>query len=149
VLVLWKFDRLGRGLRHLINTIYDLTNQGISLKVLTGHVAVLDTTTAAGKLVFGIFAALAEFECELIVERTRAGLAAERARGRKRGAPFKRHPPNSGCHGRDGPAGNQGQRLMQGVGDHAANALPPDKTVSILRDQTLCVRLDVSAAVHF
>jgi DNA invertase Pin-like site-specific DNA recombinase len=92
VLVVWKLDRLGRDLRHLINTVHDLTTQGIGLKVLTGHRAGLDTTTAAGKLVFGIFAALAEFERELIAERTRAGLAAARARGRKGGAPFKMTP---------------------------------------------------------
>lgn len=92
VLVLWKLDRLGRDLRHLINTVHDLTTQGVGLKVLTGHGAALDTTTAAGKLVFGIFAALAEFERALIVERTRAGLAAARARGRTGGAPFKMTP---------------------------------------------------------
>src|SRR5713101_1796725 len=92
VLVVWKLDRLGRDLRHLINTVHDLTTQGIGLKVLTGHGAALDTTTAAGKLVFGIFAALAEFERALIAERTRAGLAAARARGRKGGAPFKMTP---------------------------------------------------------
>ena len=60
-LVVWKLDRLGRDLRHLINTVHDLTGRGIGLKVLTGHGAAIDTTTAAGKLVFGIFAALAEF----------------------------------------------------------------------------------------
>ena len=60
-----------------------------SLKVVTGHGAAIDTTTAAGKLVFGIFAALAEFERELIAERTLAGLASARARGRKGGRPFK------------------------------------------------------------
>jgi DNA invertase Pin-like site-specific DNA recombinase len=92
VLVVWQLDRLGRDLRHLINTVHDLTTQGIGLQVLTGHGAALDTTTAAGKLVFGIFAALAEFERALIVERTRAGLAAARARGRKGGAPFKMTP---------------------------------------------------------
>jgi DNA invertase Pin-like site-specific DNA recombinase len=92
VLVVWKLDRLGRDLRHLINTVHDLTTQGIGLKVLTGHGAGLDTTTAAEKLVFGIFAALAEFERELIAERTRAGLAAARVRGRKGGAPFKMTP---------------------------------------------------------
>ena len=64
----------------------------MGLKVLTGHGAGLDTTTAAGKPFFGIFAALAEFERELIAERTRAGLAAARARGRKGGAPFKMTP---------------------------------------------------------
>ena len=62
------------------------------LKVLAGHGAAIDTTTAAGKLVFGIFAALAEFERELIAERTVAGLASARARGRKGGRPFKMTP---------------------------------------------------------
>jgi DNA invertase Pin-like site-specific DNA recombinase len=61
----------------------------VGFKVLTGHGASIDTTTPAGKLVFGIFAALSEFERELICERTRAGLASARARGRKGGAPFK------------------------------------------------------------
>lgn len=88
-LVVWKLDRLGRDLHHLINTVHDLTGRGVGLKVLTGHRAAIDTTTAAGKLVFGIFAALAEFERELISERTRAGLASARARGRKGGRPFK------------------------------------------------------------
>jgi DNA invertase Pin-like site-specific DNA recombinase len=88
-LVVWKLDRLGRDLRHLINTVHDLTTRGVGLKVLAGHGAAIDTTTAAGKLVFGIFAALAEFERELIAERTIAGLASARARGRKGGRPFK------------------------------------------------------------
>ena len=88
-LVVWKLDRLGRDLRHLINTVHDLTGRGIGLKVLTGHGAAIDTTTAAGKLVFGIFAALAEFERELISERTMAGLASARTRGRNGGRPFK------------------------------------------------------------
>ncbi|HEA0304609.1 TPA: recombinase family protein [Salmonella enterica] len=88
-LVVWKLDRLGRDLHHLINTVHDLTGRGVGLKVLTGHGAAVDTTTAAGKLVFGIFASLAEFERELISERTRAGLASARARGRKGGRPFK------------------------------------------------------------
>ncbi len=91
-LVVWKLDRLGRNLRHLINTVHDLTQRGIGFKVLTGHGASIDTTTPAGKLVFGIFAALAEFERELISERTKAGLASARARGRKGGAPFKMTP---------------------------------------------------------
>lgn len=88
-LVVWKLDRLGRDLRHLINTVHDLTTRGVGLKVLTGHGASIDTTTAAGKLVFGIFAALAEFERELIAERTKAGLASARARGRQGGRPYK------------------------------------------------------------
>src|SRR3546814_120186 len=88
-LMVWKLDRLGRNLHHLINTVHDLTARGIGLKVLTGQGAAIDTTSAAGKLVFAIFAALAEFERELISERTVAGLASARARGRKGGRPFK------------------------------------------------------------
>jgi DNA invertase Pin-like site-specific DNA recombinase len=84
-LVVWKLDRLGRSLRHLVNVVHDLTSRGIGLKVLTGQGAAIDTTTPAGKLVFGIFASLAEFERDLISERTRAGLASARARGRKGG----------------------------------------------------------------
>ncbi len=81
-LIVWKLDRLGRDLTHLVNLIQDLSKRGVKLKVLTGQGASIDTTTASGKLVFGIFAALAEFEAALISERTRAGLAAARARGR-------------------------------------------------------------------
>jgi DNA invertase Pin-like site-specific DNA recombinase len=88
-LVAWKLDRLGRDLRHLVNLVHDLTGRGIGLKVLAGQGAHLDTTTANGRLVFGIFAALAEFEHALIVERTQAGLASARARGRNGGRPFK------------------------------------------------------------
>ena len=87
-LVVWKLDRLGRNLRHLVNTVHDLTAGGIGLRVLTGQGAAIDTTTAAGKLVFGIFAALAEFERELIRERTIAGLSSARARGRNGGRPY-------------------------------------------------------------
>ncbi|WP_438846694.1 recombinase family protein [Asticcacaulis taihuensis] len=91
-LVIWKLDRLGRDLRHLINTVHDLTNRGIGLKVLAGHGASIDTTTASGKLIFGIFASLAEFERELIRERTVAGLQAARARGRTGGRKFAMTP---------------------------------------------------------
>lgn len=91
-LVVWKLDRLGRDLRHLVNIVHDLTGRGIGLKVLTGEGAAIDTTTASGKLVFGIFAALAEYERELISERTLAGLASARARGRTGGRPYKMTP---------------------------------------------------------
>jgi DNA invertase Pin-like site-specific DNA recombinase len=87
-LVVWKLDRLGRDLRHLINTVHGLVERGVGFRVLTGHGSSIDTTTASGKLIFGIFAALAEFERELISERTRAGLASARARGRKGGRKF-------------------------------------------------------------
>ena len=91
-LVVWKLDRLGRNLHHLVYSVHDLTPRGVGLKVLTGQGAAIDTTTAAGKLVFGIFAALAEFERELISERTVAGLASARARGRRGGRPYKMTP---------------------------------------------------------
>ena len=91
-LVVWKLDRLGRNLRHLVNVVHDLTSRRIGLKVLTGQGAAIDTTTPAGKLVFGIFASLAEFERDLISERTRAGLASARARGRKGGRRPKMTP---------------------------------------------------------
>lgn len=89
VLVVWKLDRLGRDLRHLVNTVEELKGRGIGFRVLTGHGANIDTTSPSGKLVFGIFASLAEFERGLIAERTRAGLIAARARGRSGGRPFK------------------------------------------------------------
>ena len=91
-LLVWKLDRLGRDLRHLVNTVHNLTERGIGLRVLTGEGAAIDTTTASGKLVFGIFAALAEFERALISERTVAGLASARARGRTGGRPYKMTP---------------------------------------------------------
>ena len=87
-----KLDRLGRDLRHLVNTVHDLTARGIGFKVLTGHGASIDTTSPGGKLVFGIFAALAEFERELIIERTKAAMAAAHARGRNVGRPYKMTP---------------------------------------------------------
>jgi DNA invertase Pin-like site-specific DNA recombinase len=91
-LVVWKLDRLGRHLRHLVTLVEELRQREVGLKVLTGQGAQIDTTTANGRLVFGIFAALAEFEAELIRERTRAGLAAARARGRQGGRPRKMTP---------------------------------------------------------
>ena len=78
-LVVWRLDRLGRSLRHLIETVMKLEQRQIGFKSLTESI---DTTTSGGKLVFHIFGALAEFERDLIRERTQAGLAAARARGR-------------------------------------------------------------------
>lgn len=88
-LFVWKLDRLGRDMKDLISLIDDLKSKGINFKVLTGSGAEIDTTTPNGRLIFGIFAALAEYERELIRERTNAGLAAARARGRKGGRPPK------------------------------------------------------------
>ena len=88
-LVAWKLDRIGRDLRHLVNLVHDLTKRGVGLRVLAGEGAAIDTTTPNGRLMFGFFAAPAQFERELIVERTKAGLASARARGRNGGRPFK------------------------------------------------------------
>ncbi len=84
ILVVWKLDRLGRSLAHLVETVQALAARGIGFRCLQEQ---LDTTTTGGKLIFHIFASLAEFERDLIHERTRAGLAAARARGRKGGRP--------------------------------------------------------------
>jgi DNA invertase Pin-like site-specific DNA recombinase len=83
-LVVWKLDRLGRSLRHLVDTVTGLADRGVGFRSLQ---EAIDTTTPAGKLVFHVFAALAEFERDLIRERTDAGLAAARARGRQGGRP--------------------------------------------------------------
>jgi DNA invertase Pin-like site-specific DNA recombinase len=83
-LVVWRLDRLGRSLPHLITTMTDLEERGIGFKSLTENI---DTTTSGGKLIFHIFGALAEFERNLIRERTQAGLAAARERGRIGGRP--------------------------------------------------------------
>lgn len=88
-LVVWKLDRLGRSLSHLVKIVKDLEDRGIGLKVLTGKGACIETTTPAGRMIFAVFAALSEYERELIVERTKAGLDAARARGRKGGRKFQ------------------------------------------------------------
>ena len=84
ILVVWKLDRLGRSLPHLVETVRDLMAREVGFKSLQESI---DTTTSAGKLIFHIFASLAEFERDLIRERTNAGLSAARARGRKGGRP--------------------------------------------------------------
>jgi len=83
-LVVWRLDSLGRSLRHLIDVVHDLEQRGVALISLT---EAIDTTTPGGRLVFHVFGALAQFERELIRERTMAGLAAARARGRVGGRP--------------------------------------------------------------
>jgi DNA invertase Pin-like site-specific DNA recombinase len=88
-LVVWKLDRLGRSLQHLIETLNLLRDRGIEFISLTEQI---DTTTPGGKLIFHIMGALAEFERDLIRERTNAGLAAARARGKKGGRPKKLTP---------------------------------------------------------
>jgi DNA invertase Pin-like site-specific DNA recombinase len=82
--VVWKLDRLGRSLKELIGLVNDFQERGVGFRSLNDAI---DTTTAQGRLVFNLFASLAEFERDLIRERTRAGLSAARARGRQGGRP--------------------------------------------------------------
>ncbi|MDP1573759.1 MAG: recombinase family protein [Coxiellaceae bacterium] len=84
IIVVWKLDRLGRSVQHLIQTIKTLSKNGVGFKSLQENI---DTTTSGGKLIFHIFSALAEFERDLIQERTKAGLKAARVRGRMGGRP--------------------------------------------------------------
>jgi DNA invertase Pin-like site-specific DNA recombinase len=88
-LVVWKLDRLGRSLRHLIDTVGELQQRRVGFRSLQESI---DTTTSTGKLVFHLFGALAEFERDLIRERTLAGLEAARARGRLGGRPVAMTP---------------------------------------------------------
>jgi len=82
--VVWKLDRLGRSLPHLVETVRELVARGVGFQSLQEQI---DTASSGGKLIFHIFASLAEFERDLIRERTNAGLSAARARGRKGGRP--------------------------------------------------------------
>ena len=111
VLVVWKLDRLGRSLLDLVELVETLKAKGAGLKVLAGHGATVDTTTANGRLIFGIFAALAEFERELIRERTRAGMRAARRRGRHVGRP-KRLTPDQLDHARALIASGKGKGIV-------------------------------------
>jgi len=119
--VVWRLDRLGRSLKHLIETITTLHERNIGLKSLTENI---DTTTSTGKLVFHLFGALAEFERHLIQERTRAGLQAARARGRVGGRPKK----------------------LQGSKVAMAQQLYADKTNSI---DEICKTLHISRATLY
>ena len=89
VLIVWRLDRLGRSLRDLVELVAILSERGLELRSLRES---LDTTTPAGKLTFHIFAALAEMEAEILRERTQAGLAAARRRGKKLGRPRALNP---------------------------------------------------------
>ena len=122
VLVVWKLDRLGRTLAHLVNTVQDLSARGVGLRVLTGQGAQIDTTTAAVRLVFGIFAALAEFERELIRERTLAGLTAARTPRRQDVRAVE--SPGAAGPGRDGAPRHLRVRALPRPRDHPRDALP-------------------------
>lgn len=120
-LVVWKLDRLGRSLKHLIEVVNHLNERGIGFKSLQEG---MDTTSAGGKLIFHIFAALAEFEREIIRERTRAGLEAARARGRKGGR----------------------KRIMTDAKIKMAKAMMQDKSLSI---NQICEELNISRATLY
>ena len=90
--MVWRLDRLGRSLRHLIDVVADLSAHGVGFRSVT---EAIDTTTSGGRLVFHVFGALAQFERELVRERTLAGLKAARARGRDG------RPPGADDHGQD------------------------------------------------
>jgi DNA invertase Pin-like site-specific DNA recombinase len=124
-LIVWKLDRLGRSLRHLVDTVTGLADRGIGFRSLQ---EAIDTTTPGGKLVFHVFAALAEFERDLIRERTAAGLAAARARGRHGG-----RPPVMTTHKLKGGPGNvplwgvHGGRDRDHAGGQSRLDLPPSR----------------------
>jgi DNA invertase Pin-like site-specific DNA recombinase len=120
-LVVWRLDRLGRSLAHLIESIKDLQERGVQFRSLQEQ---LDTATSGGKLVFHVFGALAEFERDLIRERTTAGLAAPRARGRQGGRPRKLGP----------------ERLRQ------LRTLAADQTNSV---RSICHTLGISKATFY
>lgn len=121
-LVVWKLDRLGRSLPHLVETVRDLESKGIGFKSLQESI---DTTTSGGKLIFHIFASLAEFERDIIKERTNAGLAAARARGRTGGRP---------------------KGIMDANKQKAALALKNDNTRSVVE---ICKILGVSRNTYY
>ena len=89
VLVVWKLDRLARSLHDLVVIAADLKGRGVGLKILTGEGAAVDTTHSQGRMIFGILAVMAEFEREMISERTIAGMKAAKRRGRHVGRPRK------------------------------------------------------------
>jgi len=124
VLVVWRLDRLGRSLPELVKVVGELEAAGVGFESVTERI---ETNSAAGRLVFHVFAALAEFERRLIVERTHAGLEAARARGRKGGRPAGWPPCPAAGKGR-GDTGNGGRQSvgvgdMQGAQDRAQHAL--------------------------
>src|ERR671915_706863 len=130
-LVVWRLDRLGRSLPHLIATMTDLEEQGIGFKSLTENI---DTTTSGGKLIFHIFGALAEFERNLIRERTQAGLTAARARGRIGGRPKALTP--------------QQRKIAQALYDDPTNAIADICRTLKISKVTLYRNIDTTRSVR-
>ena len=121
IVVVWKLDRLGRNLKHLIELVSDFDRMGVGLKSLKEDI---NTTTSTGKLVFNIFGALAEFERDIIRERTKAGLEAARARGRVGGR----------------------KRSLDDGQVQMLRAMARDKGVSIA---TICKQFDISRPTYY
>lgn len=115
VLVVWKLDRLGRSLKHLVELVGQLMDRDVGLQSLNDPV---DTTTAQGRLVFNIFASLAEFERELVRERTQAGLTAARARGRVGGRPKGLSPKAESTSRAAAALYREGELSVQAIADH-------------------------------
>jgi DNA invertase Pin-like site-specific DNA recombinase len=130
-LVVWRLDRLGRSLPHLIATITDLEERGIGFKSLTENI---DTTTSGGKLIFHIFGALAEFERNLIRERTQAGLTAARARGRIGGRPKALTP--------------QQRRIAQALYDDPRNSIADICRTLKISKVTLYRNIDTTGSIR-
>src|ERR687895_742963 len=128
--VVWRLDRLGRSLPHLIATMTDLEERGIGFKSLTENI---DTTTSGGKLILHIFGALAEFERNLIRERTQAGLAAARARGRIGGRPKALTP--------------QQRRIAQALYDDPTNSILEICRTLKISKTTLYRSIDTSGSI--
>ena len=129
VLVVWKLDRLGRDLRHLVNTVHDLTSRGVGFKVLTGQGASIDTTTANGKLVFGIFAAPRRVRADIDRRVDPLCLAAARARGRRGGRPYKMTAAKLRlAMAAMGRPETRVKCFLRGVGNHAPDALSPRRS---------------------
>ena len=123
VLVVWRLDRLGRSMRHLITLVEDLRDRGIGFRSL--QEGAIDTTSASGELIFNIFSALAQFERRLIQERTKAGLEVARARGRHGGRPRLE---------------SEEAKVL------AANKLAKDTSISI---DDICKTLNISRSTYY
>src|SRR5260370_29273531 len=124
-LIVWKLDRLGRDLRHLINVVHDLSARSIGFKVLTGHGASIDTTTPAGKLVFGIFAARSGIRARPDLRANESWpCVGSRPRTKRRCALQDDCGESAPCHGCHGAKGNESSRLVQRIEYYPANALP-------------------------
>src|SRR5450432_3153556 len=122
-LVVWRLDRLGRSMHHLVKLIEELRNRGIGFRSVSD--GLIDTTSPSGELIFHIFSALAQFERRLIQERTKAGLAAARARGRKGGRP---------------PMKTNDRRIV------LANKLLKDKSIGV---DDICATLKISKSTLY